>query len=104
MELRYMGFEQKANLRAYRFERLMKGEPIERHVVTADIGLFLIHRISIQDGPTLCANKLAADLERLSQTIHELTAEDCKAHADARLLAETRKAESKGGGRTAHPA
>ena len=47
----------------YRFERMVRGEPTMRFAITADLALFLEHRIHIQDGPALCANKLVTDLE-----------------------------------------
>jgi hypothetical protein len=41
---------------------------------------------------------LAADLEKCSGGIHELTTEDLRAYADARAAAEARKMESRKGG------
>jgi hypothetical protein len=95
MELRYLGFEQQKNLRAYRFDVLIKGEPTKHCVVTADLALFLAHRIGIQDGPGLCSLKLTADLEGLPQEVHELTDADLRAHAAAREDAALRKAEKR---------
>ena len=63
MEFRYLGFSHQGNARVYRFDVVAKGE-INRHLtISADIGLFLAHHVGIQEGPTLCAQKLAADLE-----------------------------------------
>ncbi len=95
MEFRYLGFEQDQNERTYRFAVFAKGEPARQFAVTADLTLFLAHHIGIQEGPTLSARKLAADLEQCAEGIHELTDEDLRAHAAARRLAEERRAESR---------
>jgi len=96
MELRYMGFEQSRNTRCYRFERVMKGEPSVRLTITADLALFLDHRIHIQEGPSLCADKLAADLADNRTGDHELTKDDLVAHLEARATAAALKSESRG--------
>ena len=93
MELRYLGFDQKQNTRAYRFKGVSNGEPTLYFVITADLSLFLAHHIGIQEGPSLCANKLASDLQEPERLNHELTNEDLVAHANARTQAEARKAE-----------
>src|SRR5947208_15027339 len=98
MELRYLGFDQQKNVRVYRFDILVKGEPTRHCVVTADLALFLTHRIGIQDGPGLCSTKLTADLEGLSQEAHELTDADLRAHAVAREGAALRKAAARKSG------
>ena len=104
MELRYLGFEQAQNKRVYNFEKIAKGKPAAHFVVTADLQLFLVHHVAIQEGPGLCAQKLEADLERSAGGSHELTNEDLLAHAHARAEAEARKAESRGAGRRHTPA
>jgi hypothetical protein len=93
MEVRYLGFEQQMNARAYRFDVIEKGQPARRFIVTADLALFLTHRVGIQEGPNLSASKLAADLERNVAGDHELTAEDMRTHVNARLMAEAKRAE-----------
>src|SRR5947208_6370208 len=98
MELRYLGFDQQKNVRVYRFDILVKGEPTKHCVVTADLALFLAHRIGIQDGPGLCSTKLTADLENLSQEMHELTDADLRAFAVAREDAVLRKAAARKSG------
>jgi len=95
MELRYMGFEQKQNTRAYRFDGVANGRPTVHFVVTADLALFLANRIGIQEGPTLCAHKLSSAPERGTDTNVVLTNDDLRAHADARSMAEARKAEAR---------
>jgi hypothetical protein len=88
-----MGFEQRKNARAYQFSVLEKGQPSRHFVVTADLGLFLIHRVGIQEGPTLSASKLTADLERNFEGEHELTGDDLRDHANAASLAKAQRAE-----------
>ena len=100
MDIRYLGFEQQANARAYRFDIVEKGHPPRHCVVTADLALFLAHRVALQEGPTLSATKLSADLEsNLDGDRHELTEEDLRQHTAARLLAEATRAEKRGGRR-----
>ena len=93
MALRYMGFDQKQNTRAYKFDCIADGVPTIRMVITADLTLFQKHRIAIQEGPGLCAQKLAADLEKPQPGSHELTGDDLLAHASARAAVAARQAE-----------
>ena len=96
MELRYMGFDQARNMRVYKFgSSNVPGVPTSRFAVTVDLGLFLKHNIHIQEGPTLCAQKLTADLEAQHEGDHELTNEDLVAYVAGRAAAEARKAESR---------
>ena len=96
LELRYVGFEQTQYTRVYRFEKIVKGEPATRLVIKADLALFLQHRIQLQEGPTLCANKLVSDLENSWPGEHQLTNADLVAHVTARASADALKAESRG--------
>ena len=98
MELRYLGFDQSQNARKYRFHVITKGEDTRQFVVTVDLELFRTHRVGIQEGPSLCAQKLAADLESCSEGAHELTTEDLRAYAEARAAADARKVEARKGG------
>jgi hypothetical protein len=93
MELRYMGFEQNRNTRTYKFDGVANGQPTVHFVVTADLALFLVNRIGIQEGPTLCALKLSSAAGPTADTNLVLTNDDLRAHASARSLAEARKAE-----------
>jgi len=93
MALRYMGFDQRQNIRAYKFDNVAEGEPTIRFVITADLTLFQKHHIAIQEGPGLCAQKLSADLEKPQTGSHELTGDDLLAHASARAAAVARQAE-----------
>ena len=103
MELRYLGFDQTQNTRAYRFEGLAKGEPTLHYVVTADLAMFLQHRIGIQEGPGLCARKLAADAQTPPVENIELTNDDLRAMVDARAVADARKAELRRSGPRRRP-
>ena len=93
MEVRYLGFDQEQNARSYRFDVVEKGEPSKRFIVTADLSLFHSHGVVIQEGPSLCAGKLVADLERNFAGAHELTAEDLRSYVNARSLAAAKRAE-----------
>jgi len=95
VELRYLGFDQKLNTRTYKFKDGSGDDPAAYFVVTADLRLFLLHRIAIQEGPALCASKLASDLQKPALGNHELTGEDLCDYATARALAETQKAASR---------
>ncbi len=71
MEVRYMGFEQRKNAREYQFNVTEKGQPSRHFVVTADLAMFLLHRVAIQEGPTLSASKLTSDLAKNFEGEHE---------------------------------
>jgi len=96
MQVRYMGFDHVDSARAFHFDVFAEGVPKRRCTVTADLGLFLQHHVSIQEGPALCAGKLTADLQNQSEGGHELTADDLRGHTNRRdmddaLRAATRK-------------
>ena len=95
MELRYMGFHQEQNTRVYSFDCTADGKSAVRLAVSVDMRLFLKHRVGIQEGPTLCAQKLTADLASNSPEEHELTNADLVAYTADRAAAEARKAESR---------
>jgi hypothetical protein len=95
MELRYLGFDQLKSARAYRFDRINKGEPTRHFVITADLALFLSNRVGIQEGPGLCALKLSTELLESMGGDHELTNADVRAHATAKTAADARRAESR---------
>jgi hypothetical protein len=97
MELRYLGFEQAQNARAYRFDVISKGEANRQFVVTVDLGLFRTHSVGLQEGPSLCAHKLATDLETGAQGAHELTADDLRAYSAARATEEAKRIEARKG-------
>lgn len=95
MEIRYLGFEQRQNSRAYRFEVREKGLPNRQLAVTADMDVFRTLRVGIQEGPTLSGNKLTADLERGCEEAHELTAADVREYVNTRSLAEAQRAAAR---------
>jgi hypothetical protein len=99
VEIRYLGFEQRQNSRAYRFEAREKGQPSRQLSVTAGMDLFQIHRVAIQEGPTLSCSKLRADLERGWEGEHALTVDDVRAYLNTKAIAEAQRAELRKTGR-----
>ena len=95
MKLRYMGFDQHDNIRAYKFDDVENGRLLRQLVVTADLALFLKHHLSIQEGPSLCFRKLTADAKELGQHDHQLTEGDLLSFVTARADKEARRAESR---------
>jgi hypothetical protein len=63
--LRYAGFDQTGDIRAYLFQRVVIAEKNKLIVVAAEISLFVKHRVRIQDGPALCLHVLTLELENL---------------------------------------
>ena len=63
--LRYMGFEQKAGVREYHFQRTLPGEMSVGYIVTSEVALFTRHRVALQEGPALCLLRLNSELERV---------------------------------------
>ncbi|HUI78303.1 MAG TPA: hypothetical protein VLY24_10310 [Bryobacteraceae bacterium] len=98
MELRYLGFEQLEHARGYRFDLVAKGDAPRRFVVTVDLALFRTHAVGIQEGPSLCAQKLLADLENRFEGDHQLTTEDLRAYAHERADAAARKVATRKAG------
>lgn len=94
MELRYMGFEQAQNKRVYKFAADAYGHT-PGFQVSVDVALFLKHRINMQEGPSLCAQKLKADLQADVQGAHELTEQDLCVYVAHQAAAQARKAESR---------
>jgi hypothetical protein len=92
MEIRYLGFDQRQNSRVYRFDVRTDARLTKQISVTADIAVFRNYSVGIQEGPLLSGNKLSADLERGWDGEHELTGADVRAYADAKALAETKRA------------
>jgi len=92
MTYRYIGFEHFRNQRLYKFERQAAGHPATV-IVSADLSLFSVHRVNIQDGPALCTQRLAAGPVDAREPRIELTDHDFRAHAARQALAEQQKAE-----------
>lgn len=63
--LRYLGFRQQGNVRAYHFERISSIEDKQSFTVDIDMVLFKRHHVVIQEGPALCLELLSAELERV---------------------------------------
>ena len=96
MELRYMGFDQAREKRVYKFDCTEKGVLTSHMRITVAMELFLKHHVNIQEGPSLCARKLTADLQLSHQGDHELTDEDLQGlTTQAAPEAEARRAESR---------
>ncbi len=105
MELRYLGFDHLRTARVFRFEVMSKGQATHQAAVKVEIGLFFEHHVGIQDGPTLCASKLAADLAGNVTGEHQLTADDLRAHTELRAAAEAKRiAARSAAGRRRHTA
>ena len=83
MELRYLGFEQSQNARSYKFDGV-EGRTTRHFVVTTDLRLFRDFNVAIQEGPSLCARKLAEDISANSEGMHELTTEDLRGYVERR--------------------
>jgi hypothetical protein len=87
--LRYLGFDQAQNVRAYRFERLLPGEETTTMLVSADMTLFAKHHVALQEGPGLCLHLLLAAEPDAALPIappqagRTLTEEDMLAHLAA---------------------
>jgi cold shock CspA family protein len=93
--LRYMGFEQKESIRAYRFQRITPGEETKAFIVTIDLALFTKHHVSIQEGPALCLHLLMVELDAAiaaQQPPFErsLTDQDMLAHLASRPVPKTK--------------
>lgn len=58
---RYLGFEHRANSRAYRFEEVISGADKKLFVITIDMALFKRHRVGMQEGPAVCLRLLMAE-------------------------------------------
>ena len=95
LQLRYMGFQQTKAVRVYRFDGVIERAPTVHYAVTVDLELFLKHHIGIQEGPTLCARKLASDLEAPLECEHTLTNDDLLAYVAAKQEVEARKAAAR---------
>jgi hypothetical protein len=87
MQLLYMGFDQAKNIREYKFDGVAKDDPTTHFVVSADLALFAMYHVGLQEGPALCLKKLSADLEMLQPLPHELTSRDLAAYVSAQAAA-----------------
>lgn len=91
-DLRYAGFHQTGVVRSYCFDRAAPGGKGQGFVVTVNMTLLLRHRIGVQEVPSLCLLKLAADLRDLASSQgHEFGEADMIAYAQLRTSAAERK-------------
>lgn len=90
-----MGFEQTPARRLYRFDGTTEKGSVAHFVVSVDLALFVRNRVNIQEGPSLCAQKLIADLNGLHEGEHELTDRDLAAYAAGRAADAARKAAAR---------
>lgn len=89
-QLLYAGFDQPGSLRLYRFSAVARGEPTRHFIVSVDLGLFLKHRVALQEAPALCLRKLSrADL-KATPGRHELTEGDLTAYVSDRAAIAAR--------------
>lgn len=93
--VRYLGFEQMGNVRAYKFERLSPGGERQTATVSTDLALFLAHHIGLQDGPALCLRLVTAELDGIDPDSRLpfqrlLTDADMLAHLASRPVAAKR--------------
>jgi hypothetical protein len=78
--LRYMGFDDAAGTRIFKFGRLPATATTAVYSVRVAVDLFRKHKISFQDGPAMCS-AIVANGEVES---HDLTDEDCVAFLSLR--------------------
>ena len=84
-DLRYSGFDQSLNIRAYRFRTAEDGRSRKDFVVSVDMRLLLEHHVNVQEVPALCLRRLAADLRVAPETdSHCLEREDLVAYTASR--------------------
>jgi cold shock CspA family protein len=91
--IRYLGFDQIGNVRAYKFERHSPGGETQTATVSTDLALFLTHRVGLQDGPALCLRLVTAELDGACAGgrvpfQRSLTDADMLAHLASRPVAE----------------
>jgi hypothetical protein len=60
--VRYVGFEQQGNIRAYRFEPIAPIKESQSFTMEVDLTLFRTHHVNLQEGPALCLQLLMSEL------------------------------------------
>jgi len=68
-----MGFDQVRNIREYKFDGVAENGTTLHFVVNADLALFVMYHVGLQEGPALCLKKgcvanTVFELLRLSAT------------------------------------
>ena len=86
--VRYLGFEDAAGVRIYKFGRLPSRDGEEIFVVNIPVAMFLKHKISFQDGPAMCSAIMAAGAEPKD---HWVTDEDSLEFISRRPVKSDRK-------------
>ena len=59
-----MGFDPTKNIREYKFDGVDEHETTTHVVVNADLALFAIYHVALQEGPALCLKKLSTNTSR----------------------------------------
>lgn len=85
--LRYLGFDDTAGIRIFKFGRLPATADTPVYRVHASVDLFLKHKISLQDGLSMCSAIMTAG----ETTTHHLTDDDCLAFIALRPIRSDRK-------------
>ena len=86
--VRYLGFEDAAGVRIYKFGRLPSHNGMEIFVVNLPVTMFQKHKISFQDGPAMCSAIMAAGPEPKD---HWVTDEDSLEFISRRPVKSDRK-------------
>jgi len=63
-EVRYYGFDQKNDVRSFKFRAWRTGQENQEVIVSADLALFRKHGITVQEGPALCLRFVQAELQQ----------------------------------------
>jgi cold shock CspA family protein len=95
MQLQYLGFDQIGNIRQYRFDGIARGAETRHFAVDADLALFARHRVSMQEGPTMCLRLLTAELPITAgqpNVSRQLTDADMLSYLSTRAVPAVRKA------------
>ncbi len=96
MQLLYMGFEQKQNIRQFVFHKMAHGEETKVFEVSIDLALLLRNHVSLQEGPALCLCVLRAELEsagapQLPPSRRALTDQHVQAYLVARSVPKPKR-------------
>lgn len=86
--IRYMGFDDSAGVRIYKFGRFPQHEGMEIFTVKVPIAMFLKYKISFQDGPAMCSAIMAVGEEPKD---HWLSEEDVLEFISRRPVKAERK-------------
>lgn len=103
MQFLYMGFDQKSNVRYFRFQCVLPTEPRSRaqrflnFTLHSDMSQWARYKISIQDGPKLCLGILNTALDGSVDNAgqfasYEVTSADLAAFASIRTAIDEAKA------------